>query len=608
MSWRSKQTKRSLKQVKARRLRVEYLEPRQVLSGNVTAVMVGQTLNLTALPTNTPPDFSDNSIQIWQGPTAGQFYVGDGDGATLINGGNLNVPIQFTNVQNISVSLGPGSDTLQFLAQGSATIPGAPGGTRSELSGNLSILNSGGGDGNTVQDVKIDGNLNVARDVTDGSSTLKVVDCIVGGDTTVNYTLNAANGDSNTTIQGSQLRGALSITSGTGNDIVEIDGSTMGSAAGAATNINLGDGGSRVRFVTYSGTPSAVSGQNTTLYGPLNVVSGNGFIGVGLSDSVVFAGTEVKGPVTIGSVSGDSSTIVGVPTSSSLGSDVTVGGPVTVARGAGYDSFDMESSSAPWGLAITNGAAGQTYGSSTKIINSQISTFPPPVATTGLTVIGDDGPDSVVITDSKVGNAVVLLLGNGDNSVAISTDAAPNAQRTTFGSLRIITGSGSDQVTIGKTDVTVSTVIQTGDGQDTINIDYQQTGTVAAPLCACWARSPLMAAIPIRSRAHRPLPKPICWNTLRGSSWGQPISSASTSKLVRVDLAEIGRGAKGRRRHAADRSALSPSIFNRRRFPRRRPRRVSGVGLRQRIGRNRLRARPAASRRLGALREPVNLH
>ena len=119
MSWRNKRKNTSFSPLKVRRLRVEHLEPRQMLSGNVSAVMVGPTLEITALA---PADYSNNSVQIWQGGTPGQFFV-VGDSTTQINN-TLAVPLQFTGVTNIYVALGPGSDTFQFLAQGNSTLPG----------------------------------------------------------------------------------------------------------------------------------------------------------------------------------------------------------------------------------------------------------------------------------------------------------------------------------------------------------------------------------------------------------------------------------------------------------------------------------------------------
>jgi hypothetical protein len=472
--------KKSVSQLKARRLRVEYLEPRQMLSGNVTAVLgAGQTLNLTALPA---ADFSDNSIQVWQGPNGGEFWVAGSAGtATLVNSGTA--PVQFTNVKNIFVSLGPGSDTFQFLSQGGSSGPGVLGGARSELAANLTIVNSGSGDSNTIQDVKIDGSLFVTKDGTNGRNDLKIIDSIVVASTAVANNAGGANGDSNTTIQGCQLRGPLTITNGTGADIVDIEGSTVGSATGLATVIDNGDGGSRVVFTTYAGTPNASGQTTTTLYGPLVINSGAGFIGVGIADTVVFTGTEVKGPVTIASASGDSKTVIGNPLpGSNLGSDVAVGGAVTVVRGQGFDSFDMESSSAKFGLAITNGVAGQTDGSVTKIVNSQVSTYPPPVGTVGLTVIGDDGADTVTITDSQIGNATVLALGNGDNQVTLNSTALSNTTRNSLTFLTIVTGDGNDSVTIQKTDVTVGTDIVLGRGQDTVNVDYQGSATPTVPL------------------------------------------------------------------------------------------------------------------------------
>jgi hypothetical protein len=304
----------------------------------------------------------------------------------------------------------------------------------------------------------------------------------------------ANNGDSNTVIQGSDLRGALAVINGTGADIVYIDGSSVGIAIGGPTIIVNGDGGSRVRLTTYSG-PSyaggAVVDQGTTLYGALTVVSGIGFRGVGIPDEVVFSKTDVKGAVNLASLSGDSKTDIGKDdptTKSDLGSDVVVGGPVTVNRGPGLDLFTMKNSNAQWGLTIANnnGAPGQTDGSSTTIVNSKIGTIPPPALGIGLNITGDDGPDSITITDTIVGGAAVFnlnLAGGGlQNTVALISDLLPNTQRTSFGALAINGGNDPDRVTISKIDVALSTNILLFGAADYVNVDYLQTGTASAPL------------------------------------------------------------------------------------------------------------------------------
>ncbi len=95
-----------------------------MLSGNVNAVLAAGTLSVTALP---PADSSDNSIELWQAPNPGEFWVAGAAGtATLVNSGTA--AVQFTNVQDIVVRLGPGSDTFQFLSQGGSGGPGTVGG------------------------------------------------------------------------------------------------------------------------------------------------------------------------------------------------------------------------------------------------------------------------------------------------------------------------------------------------------------------------------------------------------------------------------------------------------------------------------------------------
>lgn len=559
MLWRTKRARGGARtgarrgRVSAKSLRLEPLESRQMLSGNISAVVVGTELQINAFPP--PNDVYDSQIQLWQQASVDNaFYLkgldnesinGNAPGTVLLFGGSVNP------VTDITVKLGAGTDAVTFLAQGTATSTGTfPAASRSHLTGALKIYNRGSGDTNTLTDVQVGGDLLVAKDVPfpfSGTSVLTVTNCIVGGTTTVDNNVGGSNGSSRTYFYGCDLRRGLAIANGVGEDIVYIDGSRVGIANNGATTINNGDGQNKVRFSTYIGYSytgnTNAAGLGGTLYGDLTIISGVGL--TGRTDAAVLTRLDVKGRVAISSTSGASSTaigdesgIVGTNNGSTLGSSVTVGGPVTVSRGPGYDVFSMVESTAQWGLSITNnvGAPGHTEGSSTTINKSSVGTIPLPIVNPGLAITGDDGVDKIDITDTSVGGGAVINTNDGADQVTITrTPIAANTitlngititcangadvvkitdspiagaavinlggvdgstinkvtlestlglgtQRTSFGTLVINGGAGQDQVWISKIDVAISTTIQLGDEVDYVNIDYGKTGSSSAKL------------------------------------------------------------------------------------------------------------------------------
>ena len=126
--------------------------------------------------------------------------------------------------------------------------------------------------------------------------------------------------------------------------------------------------------------------------------------------------------------------------------------------------------------AITNGFGGSRVRFSTN------SEFPTAVTGTGTTLYG---PLTITDADGYIGvgiTAAAIFTGTDVRGpVTISTDSA-TAQRTTFGALTILMGGGDDHVNLSRTDVALATDIEMFPGQDTVNIDYQQTGTASAPL------------------------------------------------------------------------------------------------------------------------------
>jgi len=472
---------------KGRRLGVEWLESRELLAGLVDVTQVGTTLFFTPVGNS-----SDNLIQVRQLALNDQFEVKGLVGTTLqINGAGNPVNVQtFTGVQNLDVRLGAGGDTFNFIDRSD--------GSRSVLAGSLYVRDEGGVDKTLLDGVEIRGTNGAGgvvaeRYVSDGKSEMSIVDSIIEQGVLLDYDSQGFTGDTYTLIRNSELRRGLQIDSAVGENILDVQGVKIGEANNGLTAITFGDGGSRITFTTWEGT-------GTTLFGALNISTGDNPIGVGNPadatdpanagntsvfsfDTVTFNGTTVRQAVTInsntgvGALGGDTQVIIGNVASSSLGSSVNLGGPLTVTNGPGWDRFEMINSSAPWGVNITNGTALENNGSQTTIRNSDIGTRIG--AGLGLTLFGDGGADTVTIANSIVGETgVQLTLFDGPNTVTLAPDAGV-ARRQTFTQLVIIGGANSDIVTIQQTDVAINTDIELDGaipaavgGTDTLDIDY----------------------------------------------------------------------------------------------------------------------------------------
>ena len=489
MLWRTKRTKRAGIERRKKLLRFESLELRQMLSGTVTAaVNPGQTLVLTG-------DGSNNQIEVWQGPSIGEIWVeGTPTTSTFLKLGanTTSAPLQFTNIVNLTVALGSGSTNFQFLSQGTSAGPGVPGGHYSELPGNLYITIGGGNDTDALQDVKIDTCFTVTKNDNGGQATLSMIDVSVKGITNIDNigTLSGGpfTGDSSTTIEGCTLRNNASIVNGAGSNMTLVAGTTIGVDNDGSMLVNDGNGPDRITFNTFANTQTFSGITTNIVYGNLNLVSGNGLVGLGDPSTVSLTATNVKGYVTMSNVSGDSKTLIGNPApGDQLGSDVNAGGPVTITRtGVGNDVLDMENSNAPYGLTFDSGTPGDgnQYGSSVKILSSTIGTYSPPVhpVAIGLNIQGDDGNNAILVQDSQIGNQTTVNLGSGDNNVSFVSSASPNTMRTTFAALNVTTLTGEDTIMLSKITVYGDTALNTGGGADLFNIDYLATGTQATPL------------------------------------------------------------------------------------------------------------------------------
>ncbi len=467
MFWRNGQKSRGTKNLKSRArlnrklLRLEPLESRHMLSGNIVQVAIaGINMTLTG-------DASNNAIQIQQTSyaTPGAFLIKGLNGTKVWDGiGSPNDATTQMNVAgingSIAVNLQQGQDTLNFLAP-----PDARAGMndKSIVIGNLAITNDDGTKNIDINSVRVNGNFGVTNVAgANVFNTLKIEnDSVVQGATVIT---NASSGDSNTSIVSSDLQGTLAITNGDGADIVLVQQLTIGTAAGGATTITNGVGGSTTTF-------TATTGQSTILYGALSINNGAP-LGSALLNEVDFVNTLVRESVTI--TNGDGNTITNV-TNSTLGTDVAAASPLTVNNAAGYDQLTIQATSTsavcavPWGATINNGVAGQFYGSMATIKNATIGANS--VALAGLTINNDSFDNVIDIEKSTVSSLATLNCAAGGNNIITLGDSGTGAVAdTTFGALALTCGGGDDNVTMQNATVLVTTNVNLGAGVDKLTL------------------------------------------------------------------------------------------------------------------------------------------
>ncbi|MEZ6058363.1 MAG: hypothetical protein R3C01_16810 [Planctomycetaceae bacterium] len=220
-------------------LTFERLEQRQLLAGNVTAVMKGSTLVITG-------DAADNGVFV-EGQTDGTWTVESdaifGGDTTTINGSSIFQTPE--GVKKIVVNMGDGNDRLYVLA---VTFDG-PGGT------DLDSLTIKMGDGNdSIGQLGILTGLldihakKVSVDLGNGDDSCQIATDVFGLDDTVIGTLNVkgGNGDDKVSISGCEIQKSLSVNLGAGDDTLSLgspfQGTLQGNTFGTKTSFNGGKG------------------------------------------------------------------------------------------------------------------------------------------------------------------------------------------------------------------------------------------------------------------------------------------------------------------------------------------------------------------------------
>jgi hypothetical protein len=397
--------------------RMDRLERRLVLSGNVTAVVNGGSLLLTG-------DAQDNTVVLEQS-TPGSFIVSGGFSDTTINGGTDPVPVSGVT-RDVRFAAGGGFDQLQFqhadffspVVVGRDLIVSGAARATNEVTITANTPLDVGRDvtytgGNTTDRSGLFGTVHVARNVTfnngGGNNETNVSSfsepSTVGG----NVTINNGNGTHTNFVVDTFVGGDVSFING---NAPEGFGGTRNTFGRSSAFENVTVGGS-VTFITGSG-PSESDLDETDVAGNVNIVAG-GEASIEVGATSPSATSSIGGSLTISATGGDAEVSAGGVGFRRAGT-LTVGRNLNIATGNGDDVVTLN-------LLTVNGSSN--------------------VGTGG-------GADDVVIDDSTFA-AFSLNTGGGDDELKVESISgeAIDGPITVFGSVNADLGAGNDRLQLG---------------------------------------------------------------------------------------------------------------------------------------------------------------
>jgi hypothetical protein len=410
-----------------RPLRIEPLEGRALLAGDVTVTLAANTLTIIG-------DASANEVEITPGASVGEYVI-TGLNNTIINGPSLIVdPFNL-----IEVDLEGGSDIFR--------VRGASAANRILIPGDIEIDNDDGNNTNELINVQLNDDLTITKTGGVSENNLEVAGSLIIGDVTLSHS--GFDGDSKTLIHDSQVQGNLSITNAVGEDHFV----TYASTIDGNVDIDNGDGDTRTVFgIT----------EDPIIFGTLTITNGAG------NDKVFVHDTEVWLDVDIDN--NDGHTLVSVEESDfGLGVGVGSTGDFELDNGAGIDEFTWTDSTVRDDLRINNhgnadGAAppaADAYGG--RIVITATASQRSRIGN-DLDVEGDNGLEVINISHTDVVDDVASFALHDGGSQVVFLDVF-FSENLTFEAL-----DGNDNIRFEETTVDGDTTIETNGGNDLLEI------------------------------------------------------------------------------------------------------------------------------------------
>lgn len=414
---------------RSRKLRLETLESKNLLAGDVMAQLIGGDLVITG-------DLLDNQVRIEPDSSLVSPGIGEvtvrGIGTTTVEGGTS---VSFSGAMAVT-----GDVILNFTAGGNNTV------SFDKLFTSTDLLQLPGS-------IEMEGGA--------GLDNLFVDDTVVAGNVVFTDT-NAVNGDSFAGLEGSEVGGSF----------------TMTTAGGAVSEISADNGsvvdGNMTLFATSSDVGQSFFGvRNSTIKGDARhfsdaASSGNQFFGATIEDDVILDLTDGEDFVTIADGSFVASTTIGddLRIYSRGGndevtlSDFVVNDDVEFRGGDGDDNFFIQAGSLDTSiigddLYITGGDGIEDIGLEFVEIADKLR------VSTG----NDD--DVVGIQEITVGRSALISLGSGFDEASVEVVDAGRALT--------IVGRGTNDIFLDIVQTTHFVTIITSNGDDIVNLNEVTT-------------------------------------------------------------------------------------------------------------------------------------
>lgn len=488
-------------QLRCKSLRLESLEKKIPLAGDVTATLVGGDLILAG-------DIDDNSVQVVRDGSLAMPGVGDvsvnGLAGTTVNGMASD---SFTVTGDVIFDFTAGGNNNATVGESIFANPDAL-----ELPGNVSVEGGAGDEFLNVQNSIINGSASLSDSIGGSGANVSVTDSLVTGDVS-----NSNISDySDIALQTATVNGNVTLTAN-GTDllqtILDFRSSSIGVDVRVDSNADLvgtrfrgisvgddvihisGDGNDFVDF------GANLSGVGNTIGDDLRLLTGGG------NDEVFLAGFNVGDDLVFNGGEGDDTFSTDL-----LDNPNTVGDDVYLSGKAGNDIFFLAETEIGDKLRISGndgddfvGGEGLVVGRSTLIsLGSGINQadFTDVTGARSLTVLGR-GENTVILNDITTSHFVTVLTSSGADLVSmfnVNTHSAMVATHSgnddvsivdsAFEYLFVFLGSGDDTLTLEGVTVERFAVLSGGggtgdelidDGDNDINfaIDFAfESGTI----------------------------------------------------------------------------------------------------------------------------------